>query len=859
VKLLRTKHEPAGAADVGGKAAGLYRLLALGLPVPDFAVLTTEAFRLACPEDAIPAALPGEVEAALDDAWAALGAGRTPLAVRSSAAEEDAAQHSYAGQMETFLNVASRGALSEAVLGCWRSLYGERAVAYRARANAASRPAMAVVVQHMVVPEASGVLFTVNPSSRRPDEILVSSVWGLGEGLVSGALDADTFVLGRDGTVASRRIAEKTERFAPAPGGGTHRAAVPPEGVHAASLADATLRELARLSLQVEAAAGGPLDIEFAVADGRVVFLQARPITGLAPRTGAKQVWDNSNIIESYPGITLPLTFSFIRMAYRAVYWQFCQVLGLSRKEILRHDEMLWNMLGLIHGRVYYNLLNWYRLVALLPGFRWNKGFMEGMMGLHDAEAAEEAPIAWWRRYLVELPRLLRVGVRAALLHRSLPRRIRQFHRSFDEVHGRFSTLDFAALSAREALDKFRELEEQVLWHWKAPIINDFEAMVFYGMLKKLTVAWGVDPDGSLQNALICGQGDIESTQVAEQLAALAGLIAADAPVAERVRALPPSEALDLIRQHPQAGPAFERYLQHFGDRCIGELKLESVPMRDDPTFCVAVIQEHLRRPPERRDGSHARQNATRQDAERQIAQRLAGLGFFRRTLYRWVLRCARAAVRNRENQRLARTRAYALVRSIFRSIGRHFAEGRVLDAPEDIFYLELEEVRAFVRGDSTTDLQTLASARREEYRRYRAMPPLPDHFVTYGAGEPELPEPDSHAAGKGTVLSGLGACPGVVEAPAVVLLEPDGSAKLDRRILVARQTDPGWVVLFPAISGLVVERGSMLSHSAIVAREMGIPAVIGVRGAAERLHTGDPLRLDGAKGTVEIVAEGGL
>jgi pyruvate,water dikinase len=182
-----------------------------------------------------------------------------------------------------------------------------------------------------------------------------------------------------------------------------------------------------------------------------------------------------------------------------------------------------------------------------------------------------------------------------------------------------------------------------------------------------------------------------------------------------------------------------------------------------------------------------------------------------------------------------------------------------VLERPDDVFYLEVEEVRGFVKGTTTlTDLRSLVRARRAEFDRWRRMPPPPDHFVTYGAvnaGNSFEPETAPAAAtADATKLSGLGACPGIVEADAVVLLEPDATSAVEGSILVTYQTDPGWVVLFPSIRGLAVERGSMLSHSAIVAREMGIPAVVGVRDLVRTIRTGDRVRLDGAKGTIEVL-----
>jgi pyruvate,water dikinase len=524
---------------------------------------------------------------------------------------------------------------------------------------------------------------------------------------------------------------------------------------------------------------------------------------------------------------------------------------------------MLDHMLALINGRVYYNLMNWYRLVSLLPGFRWNKGFMEGMMGVAEGEnATDQEEISWARRWLVEFPRVLKVGLNAVRLQWRLPKMIKRFHADFDAVYQRYRRLEIESLPPHRCLELFAELEEKILWHWRAPIVNDFSAMIFYGLLKKLTVSWGVDPAGGLHNALVSGQGDIESTEVSDQLVALARRIRdTDAGFADRFREAAPEAALRMLRSHAELAPLLDTYLDRFGDRCVAELKLESTSMRDDPRFCMAMLQNYLRQPVLRDATPTGGESKLCQEAEEKVRAHLRGrftrCGMPKLPIYRWVLRHARAAIRNRENQRLARTRAFALVRRLMRSVGANWSRQRILDHAEDIFLLELSEIRAFVYGVSpSTDLRDLVEHRRREYQRYEALPQPPDHIVTYGsphAGN-ALAAQKSVAPSEGA-LRGLGACPGVVEAKAIVLFEPDATLRLSGEILVTRQTDPGWVVLFPNIGGLVVERGSMLSHSAIVAREMGIPCVVGAENATDHIRSGVSLRLDGGAGTVEILS----
>lgn len=842
----------ADVALVGGKAAGLAKLVELGLPVPRYVVLTSDAYRACCPGGAVPDGEGERLAEVLDAIWTELGAGARPLAVRSSAVEEDSATRSWAGQMETYLNVDTRQALGRAVLGSWSSLHGERARAYRDLvASGADDPPpagdMAVVIQEMLVPSASGVMFTRDPVTGDEDRMIVSAVLGLGEGLVSGTLDADTFVLDRSGNVVERDVVEKTERVEPHVAGGTKIRPVRGEEASAPALPESTLGLLARHAIEAEIHAGMPLDIEFAVAEERLWFLQARPITTVSSGSSAEEcVWDNANIVESYPGITLPMTFSFIRRAYFAVYWQFCQLLGMGEEEIRGHEHMLRNMLGLHAGRVYYNLRNWYRLVSLLPGFRHNRRFMEGMMGV-AREGGEESDRISRSRGLLSLGM---TTLRAVWLQATLDHRVRRFHATFDRIHSAFDALPYESMDPTAVLDAYRRVERALLWRWKAPIVNDFSVMVFYGLLKHLTVRWGVDPEGHLHNALVARQGGVESTEVSDRLEALASTIREDPSLQEAVVAAPLQEVYDLIRGHPVCGPVLDAYMDRFGDRCVAELKLESRTMRDDPTPLMAALQASLRRDPG--DPAYERIDAS-DEAERAVRRRLPA---WRRSVYRWVLARARTGIRNRENQRLARTRAFALVRRMVRGIGRSFAASGLLEEWEDIFYLELDEVMALCDGTTTlADPRALVAERKAEFRGHGEAPALPDRFVTRGvtvvSDRVSADVEDDCLDGR---LRGLAAYPGVVERDAVVMPELEPERTLRGEILVTRQTDPGWVILFPSIGGLVVERGSMLSHSAIVAREMGIPAVVGVRGAMSAIETGDRVRLDGSSGLVQVV-----
>lgn len=881
---------------VGGKALGLHQLKSLGIRLPSWATITTGLFRnvfsrykdlnrllMSYTEFSGKAKLIREHLRHLEfessdkgillEVWGKISqGGKLPVAVRSSAADEDSKNLSFAGQMETFLNIRDREGFLSAVCGCWASLFGERAVLYRI--NNGIDPwacEIAVIVQEMVESEVSGVIFTANPLTGNREEMLISSTWGLGEGLVSGKLDADNFILDSTGNIKESNIVEKKQLMAYDTGGGIRTIDVPIDKQGEASLTKGQLGELHKMALNVQGFKGMPMDIEFAIYKEKVYLLQARPITNLKeqvkPGKDNFNVWDNSNIVESYSGVTTPLTFSFIKKAYFAVYWQFWETIGVDGKTISENRHILENMLGLIQGRVYYNLLNWYFLISKMPGFKYNKSFMEQMMGLQvikDYVKPEESG-SKFEKYFILLPRLLRVGLKMFSAHLSLPVRIREFFSHFRKIYSYYSKLDYEHMPSKEILKVYRILEDEILWKWKAPILNDFEAMIFYGLLKKLTVNWDLDKDGSLQNDLLCGEGGITSTKVVTELFSIAGKIEANKELRSLFLELSPGAALLRLRGDPifsKINAEFNRYLDVYGVRSVEEMKLESVPVKDDPTFCISMLQNYLRNtvPDPVKQGEHEQEIRAR--AEKVLKDKLRGkkalLFISKLRLYKFILKNARSAIKNRENQRLARAEAYSLARTLIRAIGKNWQEKSLIDKVEDIFYLELDEISSFIEGTAvSTDLRELVRIRRKEFEGYRLTNP-DDHIETYGeVYYNNIFTKEELVSGEG-VLKGLGCCQGVVEREVQVIMKPDSSVRLSGEIMVARQTDPGWVVLFPSISGLIVEKGSMLSHSAIVAREMGIPAVVGVKNATKLLTTGDKVRLDGAEGTISILERAG-
>ena len=796
-----------------------------------------------------------EIAAALD----ALGGG--PWAVRSSMVGEDSATSSFAGQLDSFLYQRTVDDVVDAIRACWASAYSAHAIAYRLRDGARGLPLVGVVVQQMVTGEVSGVAFTADPTTGRRDHMRITAAWGLAEGVVSGACNTDEFVVTPDGEEVSAQLADKdlmvVERF---DGVGTEEVAVDDAQREQRCLSPAALTQVATVGARIAAALGSPQDIEWTRVGDVLHVLQSRPITALpAPQTdeGPRLVFDNSNIQESYCGVTTPLTFSFAQGAYASVYEQTMRAVGIGDAVVEAHRGMLRNLIGLVRGRVYYNINNWYRGLLLLPSFGRNKEDMEAMMGLDvPVDFVEDQEFTIGEK-LTRLPGMLltfaRLLVRFSQLHADVPKFLGDFEAAYQRVdRGRFATATYSELTEVVA-----QMRGEMLENWSTPIINDTYVMMMVGRLRRFVERAGVANPEEVVTHLMSGEEGIESLEPTRVLMRIGRDASLNVDLHRLLKRGEPLEALAALRaERPDFAGRIDDYIERYGDRVIGELKLETITAREDPTFVIQVLRNFAARPDLDPDALAEREAKLRDDAERLLRSKLGALGRLR---FPGVLRTARTAVKYRENMRLARTRMFGLFRDAYLAMGMRLTEAGRLDVPRDVFYLTVDELLAYQEGRAVSaELGGLVTARSAEYARYEQLD-LPHHFETWGpvyhgnryAGPGLHDEIDPDAE----VLQGTGCYPGVVDAPLRVIMSPSDNLDLEGHILTTLRTDPGWAPLFPASAGILVERGSTLSHSAVVARELGIPAVVGVPGLLRIVRDGEHVVLDGGAGTVQRVA----
>lgn len=869
----------------GNKGKSLYALAAQGLPVPEWVILGADVFaafrresgldcRIAellrgfAPEaagaisraiaDSILAAEPSPaVCATIAKALAHLG--DAPVAVRSSGVEEDGAEFSFAGQFDTFLHVQGLRSTIEHVRKCWASAYSERSLRYRHqhRLDVAATD-MAVILQQLVCAEKSGVVFTVNPSNGNPDEIVVSSVYGLGEGLVSGAVDADTIIVDRrTGTSGHVVIGEKRERYA-----GHAVVAVPRDLQEQLSLDDAELRRIVAAAQQIETAFGGPQDIEWCIAGTQLWILQARPITTpVARASGEFQIWDNSNIVENYPGVTSQLTFTFAQHVYSQVFREFSRLLGLPRKQLREMDRFLGSVLGYLNGRVYYNLLHWYKLAGLAPFQDLGRKMMEVQMGVGeslDLESFAKRIEPFTTRSALERAAIRCLsGAKFAWYFARLERSVAAFRRFFYGVYESFDAVDYSSMAADEVYSLYLRFEKELLSRWGVMIAIESAIGLSYGLLRLLIRRWIPAAPDWFEVAVIGGIDGMESVAPVHRLAEIAQAVHARPALERLIRETPSGEVYAALRRagDREVVDQIEQYIGDFGYRSKNELKLEEPDLHEDPSVLFDMLKTTLA------NGTKAAGQDPSTDA------RMAEL--LRQHLnpaQRWIFARARARVRSaiqaRETVRFCRSRAFGVARRMFRAIGEGLAAQGVLETGRDVVHLRLDELRGCFDGTvSHRELRPLVEQRQRDHAVYREMEDLPPRFVTRGPVAAWLGQPENLAslreiagAGHDGELRGTPCSPGHAEGIAKVVREAN---EFDTGILVTYRTDPGWVPVFASAQALLIERGSPLTHAAIVAREIGIPTIVQIPGLTKHVQSGMRLKVDGHSGRVALLPLG--
>jgi len=772
----------------------------------------------------------------------------TLFAVRSSLTDEDSTNNSFAGQMDSFLNVKKKY-IEESIKMVWASAYSPRALLYRYKKKISfTHISSAVIIQEMVQSEASGIIFTNNPETH-VNECIISAGYGLGEGIVGDIVETDTYTIDRETNKIQKKINKKELRLVIDcyEKGRTRKEAVPKYLRSKAVLTDDEIDRLLKQTLKMERKFGFPIDVEWAIDKKReIFFLQSRPITFKKESASAStlRIWDNSNIVESYSGITLPLTFSFIRECYETIFQNAVMEIVSSKKAVKNDVAIFKNMIGIQKGRVYYNLLNWYKMLSFLPGFKNNKPAWDQMIGIKHTVEFPERKISVYNSIFA--------SVKFLYLLLSVKRTAKKFHSYIDPLYKKFQKIDVSHMTPDQLVDHYDSLWKTFMPKWHLTLYNDVFAMKYYEWLKSLCSKWGLSKYDDLHNKLLCGEREMESLKPLHSLLKITAVILKSDSYQHLLRNNNSSTIWNRIqttRSYAELKQMFDSYLTDFGDRGIEELKLEKESFHQNPELLIDLVKKYCR---QNLSIKVLQQNEIkiRKEAEQIIRKELNNP--FKRFLFRFILKNARRSITNRENMRFARTRNFGLVKNIFRQISQRFVEQGILKKASDIYYLTVNEIFDFIRGTSTNcNLAALVKIRKAEYANYSLMT-LPDRFQTIGIPYLNKLNKDPKFKSSNKSLQGTGCSSGVVKAEALVVIDPSSVNGKSGHILVARSTDPGWIFLMVSAKGIIVEKGSVLSHSAIIGRELGIPTIIGVTDATGKIPDGAIIEMDGSSGEIQ-------
>lgn len=885
---------------VGGKGANLTRLVRAGLPVPDGFLLTTYVYqlyiaatdiadeileRVAVVDASDPAALqqvsreirvlfsaetipPTLIDAILE----AYPDPTQPVAVRSSATAEDLPDMSFAGQQDTFLNVIGEQALLAAIVNCWSSLWTARAIGYRARNGIDHGDvALAVVVQNMVPSAASGVLFTANPLNGRRDQMVIDATLGLGEALVSGQVEPDHYVVdSATGNVAQRTVGAKATVIESKTGGGvttkTNNSLTNNSITNNPAISDEVIGYLVALGQQTADLFAFPQDIEWGwTPENGVVLLQSRPITSLFPLpTNAAIDDDVPRLFFSFgavQGMLDPMT-PLGRDAIRGVFAGLAAVFGY--RVVPEKERILWEAGDRL----------WADFTPMLRNAFGRKLITRALPFVEPAAAEALQTVLASGRFpqIASRPRLSTVR---HTLHGLLPmvrrllRTLRHPDAERERVQAHFDDLvaqfELWFRYADTLADQLR-LTEAVFYNAFPELLPRFIPTIGAGMasLNLLTRLARDLPDGP-ETVLLLTRGLPHNVTTAMDLALwrTAQTIRSDA-VARDLFAAKSADQLAADYQSgtlpPTAQQAIGAFMAEYGMRGLAEIDFGRRRWREDPTQVVRTVQSYLRidNPAQAPDVVYARgEQAAHDSAEKlvNLLRRTPG-GFVKARIARAAIHRIRALVGLRESPKFTIIRLFGLARHALLVSGAQLAADGVLDSAEDVFFLTMPELKIVAQGKTGQDWQTLVAERRQTFAREAQRRQIPRILLRDGQAFYEGVAVSAETSDDPNQLAGTPVSPGVVAGVVRVIFDPSTAQLQPGDILVCPGTDPAWTPLFLTAGGLITEVGGLMTHGSVVAREYGIPAVVGVHNATQRLQTGQRVRVDGSSGRIVVVVD---
>jgi phosphohistidine swiveling domain-containing protein len=784
--------------SVGGKGMHLQKLIKWGAPVAPFFVLTTECFEFHLKHKKFPL----EVSQRFEEFFKS----HPRIALRSSMIAEDHADASFAGMFETLLDVHHHNWV-ECLSLIYESVNSPRVREYLEKKNLVVNLLMAVVAQELIAVEKSGVLFTRSPVSPT-SAVAIDAAFGMGEGVVSGLADVDHYQLTRTLDV----IQYRSNNLRPV-------------------LSEIEIKELVTLSLKLEHMAGSPSDIEWGFKESKLYIFQIRPITrSFDPLT----YFVDTNLAESYPGTVSPFTAGFVQKAYENVFRESAIIMGAENNRLENLTYHYAKLICSADDHLYYNLEHYYAALRALPGGEknienWHRmigGKMEGIQIPHHATQLSKTETIFTILKLLELA-VFRKNNFLPFLNNLESLKV-EITTEIAKRHTPVTSIQYLHLLINRRLG------------FGLTVVNDIFIMMGLGFLTKTLKKKGIEEDKV-----------IDLLKTAEGVDSIKPLTHFNLMVKDLSQAfITAFESCDLQMGfapyeaifHKLHGMGFERenqimqsFLNEYGDRSFEELKLESLPIKNNPLLMKQLL-------------SWAKANPS-VDIKPVVPTELPKLGWFELI----VLNFTRESIATREAARLWRGKFYHLLRHLILNLSEQLKrEDHFWDqfSIPDFFSINHHEWKCFADGElSKLDLEKLIIIRRTWQSKKQHYPEI----IPWAASE-TLPVLNTVVSSG--LMEGQGVSPGIAEGIALVLDNPNEALLSDFKnfILVTKNTDPAWVYIMSRSQGLISEKGSLLSHTAIIGRELNIPTIVGVKMATLKIKNGSRIRIDASRGTIEIL-----
>lgn len=703
-------------------------------------------------------------------------------AVRSSANLEDNSESSFAGQFDTYLNIPFNE-LEENILKCFLSLYNVNVIEYMLKNNFdINSLKMNVIIEEMIDADISGVLFTSNPQGLL-NETVISVAKGLGENVVANKGIVTNYYYNCTDDIYYY------------------------DGINDL-LTSKQIKELILLSNQIKKLFGDYLDIEFAIKDNKIYILQARNITTIDQ--SHILILDNSNIVESYPNLSLPLTISFVNDIYSNVFKGVSSRVLKNDRVLNKYEHVFKNMVGSVNGRIYYKISNWYTLIKFLPFNKRIIPIWQEMLGVKNKNYNQDkVNLSLKTRFLTYIHTFNEM--------RLVPRNMKKLNNKFISINDHFYKQYNDEISAKEVINLYKDIEEQLVSCWDITLLNDMYAFIYTGMLKnKLKHKYKND---SIVNNYISDITNIESLKPIQELINIA--------------------YEDHFLNNNELEKRKKNYIKVYGDRSLEELKLESQTFRTNKKLLDDKIKEYQQDQEKLKILYNNINKKKEKNKEKNI-------------IIKWLTNKATLGIKNREISRLNRSRIFGMVRTMFLRLGEIFTDNNIIDSKDDIFYLTIDEVFDLI--DNKKSMKDIISKRKLDYEMYAKLPSYSRLIFMNEEFNKTLKDPHYECQlMNNNILVGTPCSNGIVTGEVLVINDINNIKNVKDKILVTKMTDPGWVFLLAQAKGIISEKGSLLSHTAIIARELKVPFVVGVNNLLNTLKDGDIVLLDGTTGRIEI------